>query len=99
MYAPTVAYLRDDVKKWCLEEIHTLLVWSVCGTIYMLNTENVIKTSFITTGNMHLNGGEKGGQDAHLSSHLHLLLYGSLNSFVSANSQFSKPLVFSETLE
>lgn len=59
MYAPTVPYLSYDVKKWCLEEINMLLVWSVIGTIYKLNTENVIKTFFITNGNMQLTGGEK----------------------------------------
>lgn len=59
MYAPTVLYLSYDAKKWCLEEINMLLVWSVCGTIYKLNSENVIKSFFITNGNMQLAGGDK----------------------------------------
>lgn len=59
MHAPTALYLNYNFKEWCLEEINMLLVWSVRGTIYKLNTENLIKSFFITNGNMQLTVGEK----------------------------------------
>lgn len=96
MYAPTVPYLSYDVKKWCLEEINMLLVWSVCGTIYKLNTENVIKSFFITNGNMQLTVKNSGCSFVISSTPTFVWV---TYSFVSANLQFSKPLTFSETLE
>lgn len=59
LYVCSYCTLFNLDKKWCLEEINMLLVWSVCGTIYKLNTEKLMKAFFITYGNMQLTGGEK----------------------------------------
>lgn len=73
----------------------------MCDTIYKLNTENVIKTFFITNRNMQLTGGEKQWLGCSFVISSPLAFVRELDSFVSANHSclnpwcFQKPQVFS----